>query len=108
MSLKYDVVATIGSYEKNGEKKYISRRVGAVVSTQHGYRLKLDASFNPAGCPRGEDGGVWLALFEPRDNQQSNQQQAPQQNQGGQPQYPQGDGFESDDIPFAPLNWRVF
>lgn len=27
--------------------------------------------------------------------------------QGGQPQYPQGDGFEDDDIPFAPLDWRV-
>ncbi len=38
--------------------------------------------------------------------QQANDE--PQKNQGGQPQYPQGDGFESDDIPFAPLNWRVF
>ncbi len=28
--------------------------------------------------------------------------------QGGQPQYPQGDGFEDDDIPFSPLDWRVF
>ena len=26
---KYDVVATVGKYEKNGETKYISRKVGA-------------------------------------------------------------------------------
>jgi len=79
MSLKYDVVATTGTYEKDGQTKYISRKVGAVISTQHGFRLKLDASFNPAGCPRGDDGGVWLALFEPRDNQQAGQQAQAQQ-----------------------------
>ncbi|WP_421722592.1 single-stranded DNA-binding protein [Alloalcanivorax xenomutans] len=36
--------------------------------------------------------------------QQANDE--PQQNQGGQPQYPPSDDF-SDDIPFAPLDWRV-
>jgi len=94
MSLKYDVVATTGTYEKDGQTKYISRKVGAVISTQHGFRLKLDASFNPAGCPRGDDGGVWLALFEPQDNQQASQAQQPQQH--SQP----ADDFDDDMIPF--------
>ena len=66
---QFDVVATIGTYEKAGEKKYISKNVGSVIQTKHGLRLKLDASFNPAGCPRDDDGGVWLALFEPRPKQ---------------------------------------
>lgn len=102
MSLKYDVVATTGTYEKNGQTKYISRKVGAVISTQHGFRLKLDASFNPAGCQRGEDGGVWLALFEPRE--QGQQYPAQQQRPTQQPQTQQyagpADDFETDDIPF--------
>ena len=101
MSKKYDVVATTGTYEKNGEKKYISRNVGAIIQTQHGFRLKLDASFNPAGCPRNDDGSVWLALFEPkpRENQQSAsyQQQAPVQQSPATPHV--GGEFE-DDIPF--------
>lgn len=95
MSLKYDVVATTGTYEKDGQTKYISRKVGAVISTQHGFRLKLDASFNPAGCPRGDDGGVWLALFEPRDNQQAGQQARAQQ-QSDAP----ADDFDDSSIPF--------
>lgn len=69
MSKTYDVVATIGTYEKNGEKKYVTRNVGAIIETTKGPRLKLDASFNPAGCQRSEDGAVWLALFEPREDQ---------------------------------------
>jgi len=95
MSKKYDVVATLGTYEKNGEKKYVTRNVGAVISTQHGFRLKLDASFNPAGCVRTEDGSVWLALFEPKEREAPQpQRQAPQQAQTG--------GYDdfSDDIPF--------
>ena len=85
MSIKFDVVATVGSYEKDGQKKYLNRKVGAVIETQHGPRLKLDAHFNPAGCPKGDDGGVWLALFEPRDEQK---------------QEPQSQGEPNDSIPF--------
>ena len=66
MAKVYDVVATVGTYEKDGETKYISRNVGAVIETRNGLSLKLDASFNPAGCKRNDDGSVWLALFEPK------------------------------------------
>ncbi|OOE15156.1 hypothetical protein BSR09_00705 [Stutzerimonas degradans] len=100
MSKRYDVVATIGQYEKDGQTKYVTRNVGAVIQTQKGFRLKLDASFNPAGCQRSEDGGVWLALFEPRDDQQQPQQQAPRQQQRSQPAAPPDD-FDNQDIPFA-------
>jgi len=100
MSKRYDVVATIGQYEKDGQTKYVTRNVGAVIQTQKGFRLKLDASFNPAGCQRSEDGGVWLALFEPRDDQQQTQQQAPRQQQQQSRQAPTDDQF-IDDIPFA-------
>lgn len=100
MSKRYDVVATIGQYEKDGQTKYVTRNVGAVIQTSKGFRLKLDASFNPAGCPRSEDGGVWLALFEPRDEQQQGQPQAPRQAQRSQQAAPPDDQF-IDDIPFA-------
>jgi len=116
MPVKYHVVATLGTYEKDGQKKYISKNVGSVIETKHGFRLKIDASFNPAGCPRDEDGSVWLALFEPkpRDNQQQSQgQQGYNPNSGGSaPQHGNssttgGGGFDEpafnypDDIPFA-------
>ena len=101
MSKRYDVVATIGQYEKDGQTKYVTRNVGAVIQTSKGFRLKLDASFNPAGCPRSDDGGVWLALFEPRDDQQQGQpQQQRQQPQRSQQAAPPDDQF-IDDIPFA-------
>jgi len=98
MSKRYDVVATIGQYEKDGQTKYVTRNVGAVIQTSKGFRLKLDASFNPAGCPRSDDGGVWLALFEPRDDQQQGQ---PQQQQRQQParQAAQPDPYDQD-VPF--------
>ena len=96
---KYDVVATVGKYEKNGETKYISRKVGAVIKTDKGFRMKMDAFFNPAGCKVDEDGSIWLALFEPRDDQQQGQQQAPRQAQRSQQAAPPDD-FDSD-IPFA-------
>lgn len=95
MSKRYDVVATIGQYEKDGQTKYVTRNVGAVIQTQKGFRLKLDASFNPAGCQRSDDGGVWLALFEPRDDQQQAQQQAPRQAQ----RQPEPGPFD-DSVPF--------
>ena len=98
MSKRYDVVATIGQYEKDGQTKYVTRNVGAVIQTQKGFRLKLDASFNPAGCQRSEDGGVWLALFEPRDDQQQGQPQQRQQPQRSQQAAPQDDHTGFDDI----------
>lgn len=110
MSKKYDVVATVGRYEKDGQTKYITRNVGSVIQTQKGFRLAMDASFNPAGCKVEEDGKVWLALFEPkpRDNQQGgygNQQGGQSSGYGDQ-----GGGFGggpgADEIPFAP-EWRV-
>lgn len=69
IQVKYDVVATVGTYEKDGQKKYLTRNVGKVMQTKSGLRLKLDATFNPAGCPRDEDGSVWLALFEPKEKE---------------------------------------
>ena len=97
MSKRYDVVATIGQYEKDGQTKYVTRNVGAVIQTSKWFRLKLDASFNPAGCPRSDDGGVWLALFEPRDDQQQTHPQAQAARQPA-PRQPEPD-LESD-IPF--------
>lgn len=96
MSVRYDVVATVGKYEKDGQTKYLTRKVGVVVNTQKGFRLKLDASFNPAGCPVGEDGSIWLAFFEPRDDQQ----QAPRNASKPEPAKPRGDDKFDDDIPF--------
>lgn len=74
MGKKYDVVATVGKYEKDGIQKYVTRNVGAVIETDKGLSMTLDASFNPAGCPISPDGKIWLKFFDPRaDGQQSSQ-----------------------------------
>lgn len=96
MAKVYDVVATVGTYEKNGEKKYLTKNVGEVIDTKHGLAMKIDATFNPAGCAKTDDGKVWLKLFEPR--QDSGQQTGQQTGQGRAPQPPVND-FDSD-IPF--------
>jgi len=101
MAKKYDVVATTGTYEKDGETKYINKNVGSIIGTKHGFRLKLDASFNPAGCKIDDDGGVWLALFEPkpRDNQAPPPTQHEQAKGNGHQPQPPADDFD-DDVPF--------
>lgn len=73
MSNYRDLVATIGRYEKDGQTKYVTRKVGTLLETDKGTRIKLDASFNPAGCIKGEDGGVWLAAFDPKPREQTQQ-----------------------------------
>lgn len=65
--MKYDVIATVGKYQKDGQTRYLTKNVGRVLTLNNGQvKLLLDASFNPAGCERGEDGKVWLSLFEPK------------------------------------------
>jgi len=103
-SKKYDLVVKVGSYEKNGETKNKYQNIGAVIQGDNGPYIIMDRTFNPAGVPNPENRENFIvSLFEPRDNNQQNQQpQGQQQNQqpqggGGQPDFDQD--FE-DDIPF--------
>jgi len=66
-----DIVATIGTYEKDGQKKYITRKVGTLLETDKGLRIKLDACFNPAGCKIDAEGSIWLAAFDPKPRQEA-------------------------------------
>lgn len=94
MAKVYDVVATTGTYVKDGVTKYLSKNVGEVIETKNGLAIKMDATFNPAGCTKTDDGKVWLKLFEPRESgQQSGHGRAPVQSA------PKQDNFD-DDIPF--------
>ena len=107
MAKIYDVVATVGTYQKDGEKKYLNKNVGSVIETKHGLAIQIDAHFNLAALPMTEDGKVWLKLFEPQDSREDKpqDQSAPQpQQRSPQPQQtnptpPPMDSFD-DDIPF--------
>lgn len=85
MSKLFDVVATTGKYQKDGQTKYLNKTVGSIIETKHGNRLKLAAWFNPAGCEKDEDGSVWLALFPPKARE--GQQQS------------EDNGFKDSDLP---------
>lgn len=87
---KYDVVAVTGQYtDKNGQEKNRYMNCGVVLSTDKGFRLKLEA------LPVESNG--WFMLMEPR------QQDG---NQGGESPAPSG-GDDGSDIPFAALDWRM-
>ena len=102
MSTAKDIVATIGTYtDRQGQTKYVSRKVGSLIETSKGPRIKLDASFNPAGCKRDEDGGVWLAIFDQRerDDVRGNQGGGQRTQRQSQPE-PAGADFDDGSIPF--------
>lgn len=66
MGKKYDVVAKVGEYQKGGETKPRWKNVGAVVTTENGFALLLDKTFNPAGLAEPDRESVLLSLFEPK------------------------------------------
>ena len=133
MPVKYDVVATVGSYIANGQTKYNTRKVGVILETSKGFALKLDGIFSPAGMKMDDSGSVWLNLYPPKEYQRAQSQgirdqvnqpnspqqpppppqhtnhqnppQNPHQAYGGQPA-PAGGQYD-DDIPFAQYDWRL-
>lgn len=68
-----DIMAPIGKYIKDGEEKTRWLKCGILLQTDNGQRIKLEAL--PVGV---EAGGLWLSVFEPRDN--TNQTAKPAQN----------------------------
>lgn len=98
MAKKFDVVATTGTYVKDGQTKYLTKNVGEIIETKNGLAMKLDASFNPAGCKITDDGKIWLKLFEPREviDKMQNDLGAPPKSAPAPSNF---DNFD-DDIPF--------
>ena len=67
MAKKYDIVAILGEYEKDGEKKKRYKNVGFVNENKEGHlSIKLDHLVTV-----DDDGKTvsWFGLFEPRDSQ---------------------------------------
>ena len=66
MLKKYDIVATVGTYIKNGETKNRYKNVGAVIEKDGKPFILLDKIFNPAGLP-GDKESVLLSLYAPKE-----------------------------------------
>jgi single-strand DNA-binding protein len=56
----YEVVATVGTYQKDGEEKKRYQRIGTVFQGDKGLSLKLDC------IPVGQEWTGWASLFEPK------------------------------------------
>lgn len=68
MIKKYDIVATVGTYQKNGETKSRFKNVGVVMEKDGKPFILLDRIFNPAGLPNPQNKDtVLLSLYEPKD-----------------------------------------
>jgi len=77
MIKKYDIVATTGTYQQDGETKNRYKNVGAVMEKDGNIFILLDRIFNPAGLPNKDNrGAVLLSLYPSKNN--SNQEQRPQ------------------------------
>lgn len=99
---KYDIVATVGSYEAGGETKKRYQNVGAVIEGDNGPYILLSRTFNPAGVP-GQEGreSVLLSLFEPRQEASSKPSAAKVQGASRERPKPAQDENPFDDsIPF--------
>lgn len=66
MTKKYDIVATVGTYTKNGQTKNKYKNVGVVMEKDGKPFILLDKTFNPAGMP-GDKENILLSLYEPKD-----------------------------------------
>jgi hypothetical protein len=65
MAVIYDVVATTGSYEKDGKPMYRNQTIGRVIETSKGLSLKLDQ------IPLADGGwNGWASLFTPLTDEQ--------------------------------------
>ena len=68
MIKKYDIVATVGTYQKDGETKSRYKNVGVVMEKDGKPFILLDRIFNPAGLPNPQaKDTVLLSLYEPKD-----------------------------------------
>ena len=78
---KYDIVAKVGEYQKNGETKGRYLNVGALMEKDGKPFLLLNRTFNPAGVPNQDNRDtVLLSLYEPKNSSNDyNQDKQPQE-----------------------------
>lgn len=74
MIKKYDIVATVGTYQKGGVTKNKFKNVGVVMEKEGKPFILLDRTFNPAGLPGDGRDNVLLSLYEPKDKNSDNNQ----------------------------------
>lgn len=82
----FDVVVKTGTYQKGGETKNRYENIGVVMDNGDGPFMLLKKTFNPAGVPdlKGDNSDMLLvSMFQPQDQGQSPQRQAPAPQQGG-------------------------
>ena len=92
MTVKMNLVVKNGSYTtRDGQEKHRYLTIGQLHDGSNGEYITLDAHINLAALPRKEgDTRVMVSLYEPREDGQRTQRQAPK---------PPSRGNEIDDDP---------
>jgi single-strand DNA-binding protein len=88
-----DIAAPVGKYIKDGDEKTRWMKIGVLMKTDRGFRIKLDAI--PVG---GGQDGLWLSVFEPDEGQRSGSRQNASKNDSTANQKHAVN--QQDDIPF--------
>ena len=110
----HDIVAKVGEYtDRQGNTKARYENVGALMQGDNGPFIMMKRTFNLAGLPQDGRDNALLSCFEPRDDQQGNnngtrQQSARQASYDAQRPSgaPAGGADFTDEIPFN-LEWRI-
>jgi hypothetical protein len=76
-----DLMYPTGKYIKDGQEKTRWMKVGVLIETDKGMRLKIEAIPVVTG-----DNGLWLSVFEPRDSQAEAKPARPQATSTPDPQ----------------------
>lgn len=97
MKKLYDLVATAGTYLKNGGTKKRFKTVGAEFETDTGRFIMLDATVNLAAFPRKEGSEmIMVSKYEPKDRAATPTPHEEAKSNGYQTQAEE----KTDDIPF--------
>ena len=70
--IKYDIVAKVGEYQKDGVTKAKYKNVGVVMEKDGKPFILLDRTFNPAALDAGKE-SVLLSLYEPKKKYEASQ-----------------------------------
>lgn len=64
MTMKYDLMVKVGTYQQDGKTKGQFENVGVLIEGEHGPYILLKKTFNPAGVVFDDSKNVLIALWD--------------------------------------------
>ena len=66
---KFDLVVKVGEYQKDGQTKARTVKVGVVMENDKGMYIIMDRTFNPAGVPNPDNKeSIFISMYDAKPN----------------------------------------